>query len=228
MFLIVQNDPHCPAGSCAPIIEARAASFRVVAGYDDLAFPDPTRFQGVIVLGGEMSVYATERFPYLDRVRSLMRECVDRQVPLFGICLGGQLLAQVLGGTVSSPSSHGEKGIHSVTLTEAGAGDPLFAGLAETFTTFQMHNDSFTLPPSATLLAHSAACPVQAFRYGATAYAVQFHPEVDRDIVSCWSEFPPPEPDLVRQYEVGRAAYDADSRRIIGNFVSLALRRYLS
>jgi GMP synthase-like glutamine amidotransferase len=150
-----------------------------------------------------------------------MRLCVDRAVPLLGICLGGQLLAQLLGGTVSSPSPHGERGIGAVTLTPAGVADPLFREVPPTFTTFQLHNDSFSVPPGATLLASSRACPAQAFRQ-ANAYGLQFHPEVDRDIVSCWSALPPAEPDLARQFDASREPFDRASHRILLNFLSLA------
>lgn len=223
MFVIVQNDPHCPPGSCLQLLEAAGQPFQTLAAYLDQPFPDPSRLSGVIVLGGDMGVHQTESFPYLDRVRAFMGRALEAGTPLLGICLGGQLLAQVAGGTVASPSHHGEKGICRVSLTEAGASDPLFSGVPNPFVTFQLHDDSFTPPPAATLLARSEACPAQAFRLGATGYGVQFHPEVDRAIVGCWSGMSQPPVDLLPGFQSAQGAFDAASHAILANFISLAL-----
>lgn len=223
MFLIVQNDPECPAGTCAGLLSARGDRYRTVAGYSGDPFPDPLSLAGVIVLGGEMSVYQTERFPYLDRVRHFIAAALKAKTPLLGICLGGQLLAQVAGGTVASPSRHGEKGISRVDLNDDGLADPLFAGLGRSFTTFQLHNDSFTVPPSGTLLASSPACPAQAFRLGGCAYGVQFHPEVDPSIVAAWGAFSFPAEDYLAGFLAQKSAFDAASTAILANFLSLAL-----
>ena len=222
MFLIVQNDPDCPLGTIAGVIEEAGRSFRVAPAYRETPFPPLAGLAGVIVLGGEMGVYQTERYPYLDRVRAFMKETVAAGVPLLGICLGGQLLAQVLGGEVRSPSPHGEKGSHPVRLTGAGRLDPLFRGVPDPFSAFQLHNDSFAPPPSALLLADSAACPAQAFRFAENAYGVQFHPEVDRAIVARWSELSPGEAEILASFDHHRAASDGPSRRILANFVELA------
>jgi len=223
MFVIVQNDPQCPPGSCPELLAAAGVPQRTVAAYRDEPFPEPEKLSGVIVLGGDMGVHETERYPYLDRVRGFMGRSLQAGTPLLGICLGGQLLAQVAGGAVASPSPHGERGICRVSLTPAGAADPLFFGVPSPSVTFQLHNDSFTPPPGATLLANSPACPAQAFRLGATAYGVQFHPEVDRSIVRCWCALSSPPLDLLPGFLASQTAFDAASRTILANFISLAL-----
>jgi GMP synthase (glutamine-hydrolysing) len=222
MFLIVQNDPHCPAGSCLQLIASAGHTCLCVDAYSGEPFPELAKLTGIIVLGGDMGVHETERFPYLDRVRCFMGQALQAGIPLLGICLGGQLLAQLAGGTVSSPSPHGEKGICQVNLTPDGAADPLFLGLPNPFVTFQLHNDSFSLPPGATLLAYSGACPAQAFRLGGNAYGVQFHPEVDCPIVAQWSAISQPTLDLVPGFLASKAAFDAASHAILSNFISLA------
>ena len=223
MFVIVQITPQCPPGICLKLLAVSGHPHGTVAAYLDEPFPDPMRLTGVIVLGGEIGVYETARFPYLDRVRNFMEAALQAGTPLLGICLGGQLLAQVAGGTVASPSPHGEKGICPVSLTGAGAADPLFSGVPSPFVTFQLHDDSFTPPPGAALLAGSAACPAQAFRLGASAYAVQFHPEVDRAIVGCWDEMSQSRFGLLTEFQSSQTTYDAVSRTILSNFISLAL-----
>jgi len=222
MFAIIQNDPHCPAGGCASVLAASGQPFRIVAAYREEPLPDPAGLTGAIVLGGEMGVYETGSFPHLERVRALMAEALRAGTPLLGICLGGQLLAQVAGGLVSSPSRHQEKGVCLVELNEQGASDPLFAGVATPFVTFQLHDDSFTVPPGATLLAGSAACPAQAFRLGDCAYGLQFHPEADPAIVSDWGACSTPPTDFLAVFLADQLPFEAASQRILANFISLA------
>jgi len=221
VFVIIQNDPLCPPGSCLQLLAASGLPYCTVAAFRGEPSPDPGKLCGVIVLGGDMGVYETERFPYLEQVRSFIGKSLLAGTPLLGICLGGQLLAQVAGGQVASPSAHGENGICQVTLTAAGASDPLFFGVESPFVTFQLHNDSFTPPPGATLLADSKACPAQAFRLG-NAYGVQFHPEVDRAIVGCWEGLSHPPLNLVPDFLASQTAFVAPSHAILANFISLA------
>ena len=223
MFVLVQNDPQCPPGIIAGLIAASGHPFLTVAAYRNAPFPDPSRATGVIVLGGEMGVHDNEEFPHLARVRSLIAETLRVGTPLLGICLGGQLLSQVAGGSVASPSPHGEQGICRVDLTGEGTRDPLFAGIDSCFVTFQLHNDSFTTPPGALLLASSPACPAQAFRLGSCAYGLQFHPEVDRAIVSCWGSLSHPPKEFLPEFLAEKASFDAASRTMLANFALLAL-----
>lgn len=222
MFIIVQNDSQCPAGSCDTLFASSGHRVRTVASYRAEPFPDPAGVTGVIVLGGEMGVHDTERFPHLLRVQGFLSRVLEAETPLLGICLGGQLLAHLAGGRVSSPSPHGEKGICEVTLNQEGASDPLFSGVPNPFVTFQLHDDSFTVPPAATLLAGSAACPAQAFRLGRHAYGLQFHPEVDRTIVSAWGALSAPPLDFLPGFLRSEVPFNAASRAILSNFISLA------
>jgi GMP synthase-like glutamine amidotransferase len=222
MFLIIQNDPQCPSGSCSELLTSAGRPFRTLACYEEHDFPDPAALTGVIVLGGEMGVHDSGEFPYLARVMEFMRRTLRAGTPLLGICLGGQLLAQATGGTVSSPSPHGEQGVCQVTLNRAGADDPLFRGLPSPFTTFQLHNDSFSPPPDAVLLADSPACPAQAFRLGESAYGLQFHPEVDRAIVSAWGALSTPPIDFLSAFLAAEAPFKAASHLLLANFLDLA------
>ncbi|GFO56995.1 GMP synthase [Geomonas sp. Red276] len=223
MFLIIQNDPECPPGSLTSLLESAGEPYRCEHAYAKEALPDPASCTGVIVLGGDMGAHDTGRFPYLLTVGDFMLRTHAAGIPLLGICLGGQLLAKVTGGLVSSPSPHGEKGICRVLLNEAGAADPLFAGVDRAFVTFQLHNDSFTPPAGATLLAGSPACPAQAFRLGTATYGVQFHPEVDRAIVSSWGALSNPPCDFLTGFRFEEEAFRASSTAILSNFISLAL-----
>jgi GMP synthase (glutamine-hydrolysing) len=146
-------------------------------------------------------------------------------VPFLGICLGGQLLADVLGAQVSA-NCCGEMGTLAVELTAQGRQDPLLTGVSSPFTTFQWHNDSFALPPAAELLAASAHCPHQAFRFGNNAYALQFHPEVNPAIVELWSRETPATAGLVGRFVSEfidqQQSYQQAADRILHNFLKLS------
>ena len=111
----------------------------------------------------------------------LLREVVARDVPFLGGCYGVGTLGSFLGATIDDRYAE-PISIVPVTLTDAGAADPLLAGLPRTFDAFVGHKEAISvLPPPAVLLASSPGCPVQMFRVGANVYATQFHPELDVD-----------------------------------------------
>lgn len=183
MICLVQNDFRVAPGLYAPFVAGgRGTLVRAFAG-DPL--PDPAGLGALIVLGGTMGADDDADYPYLRGVRALMSGALEREVPLLGICLGGQLLAQILGAAVTR-QCRSEHGMHPVSLTAAGMADPLFAGFPPSFPAFQWHSDSFDLPPASTHLASTAGCPGQSFRYR-QAVGLQFHPEVDRALVAAWS-----------------------------------------
>jgi GMP synthase-like glutamine amidotransferase len=225
MLIIIQNDPEVPVGAFADYLAEAGTPFTIVRPYLGEALPPTREAAAVIVLGGAMGVHDTDRHPFLAEMKGLIRACVDHDIPYLGICLGGQLLADASGGRVI-PNSCGEKGALPVRLTPAGKVDPLFAGVPEEFVTFQWHNDCFTLPEGAALLASSAACTGQAFRIGARAYGVQFHPEVNLTIVDCWARWGEETAPAVVEYLSAFAAtevhYRNVSRRLLGNFIALA------
>jgi GMP synthase-like glutamine amidotransferase len=109
---------------------------------------------------------------------------VADDIPVWGVCLGAQLLAAALGARVYEGPTP-EVGIHQVLLTDEGAADPLFGALPGAFDVLQWHADTFELPAGATLLASSPAYPHQAFRY-ARCYAVQFHLEAPAALAAEW------------------------------------------
>ena len=130
-----------------------------------------------------------DSYPNLITEVDIIREAVERDMSVLGICLGAQLLAKALGGAVSRNAVR-EIGWHDVELTEAGRNDPVLSTFAPTQEVFQWHEDGITLPPEAELLATSPASAVQAFRYGEHAYGFQFHLETNRPLIDRWLNVP--------------------------------------
>jgi GMP synthase (glutamine-hydrolysing) len=146
---------------------------------------------GLVLLGGGLMPDDDERAPFLKRERALVSEAMTAAVPVLGICLGAQLLAHVAGGEVTAKSGETERGSCAVDLLAAAGDDPLFAGLTcyDELRMIQNHQDSITtLPPGAVHLATSEECRVQAFRVGAAAWGVQFHPEASAARLADWDE----------------------------------------
>lgn len=150
--------------------------------------PDWRDFAGTIVMGGPMGAYEDDEHPWLTAEKRMLREAVEAGHPVWGVCLGAQLLAAALGARVY-PGPQAEVGLLDVELTEAAAADPVFGAAPRRFPTLQWHGDTFDLPEGATLLASSPAYENQAFSY-ARAYALQFHLEVSPELAAEWGEVP--------------------------------------
>lgn len=142
---------------------------------------------GIIVTGSHAMV--TERADWSERTAAWLRDAVERQIAVLGICFGHQLLADALGGRVAYIPGGPEFGTVEAILTEKALTDPLFAGLPRTIAVQTSHYQAVTqLPPGATLLASSEKDPHSAFRCGARAWGVQFHPEYDAGIANAYVE----------------------------------------
>lgn len=184
-------------------------------------------YGAVLVFGGAMHVDQEDRHGWLRDERVLLRRLVAEEVPVLGVCLGGQLLAKALGAHVRRmPSS--EVGWFDVDLTEEAASDPLFAGLPTRFPAFQWHTYRFELPEGATALARNDRC-LQAFRAGTAAWAIQFHAEVTRGSVEVWIRTSKPEDDgavdfprLLAESERRIAGWNALGKELCQRFLAVA------
>lgn len=150
------------------------------------ALPDP-RGEGdaVVVYGGAESANDDDELsPYISTELAWIEDWMATDKPYLGFCLGGQMLARVLGGTVTPhPDAHYEIGYVPIRPTEAANG---FLGALEHV--YHWHKEGFSVPAGATLLATGSVFPHQAFRYGAHAYGLQFHPEVTKGVMARWLE----------------------------------------
>jgi GMP synthase-like glutamine amidotransferase len=150
--------------------------------------PDWREFAGTIVMGGPMGAYEEEAHPWLVEEKLAIGAAARAGHPVWGVCLGAQLLAGALGAEVY-PGAEAEVGLLPVELTPAAADDPVFGAAPPSFPTLQWHGDTFDLPPGATLLASSPAYRSQAFVFE-RAYGLQFHLEVSPALAAEWGEVP--------------------------------------
>jgi GMP synthase-like glutamine amidotransferase len=149
------------------------------------AGPPPDEFDALMVFGGSMHVDQNDQHLWLDPEKEFLRDALGRGVPILGVCLGSQLLAEAAGAAphrISEP----EIGWYDIEITEAGAADPLLGPLAPSVELFEWHHYVAPLPPGAVELARTPAC-VQAFRIeGKPAWGLQFHAEVTREDLFSW------------------------------------------
>jgi GMP synthase (glutamine-hydrolysing) len=221
-LLVVQHEASSPLGLLAAAAAAAGVELDVVEAPGQQV---PTRLDGadgLVVLGGVMDADETDDYPHLERTEALIRDAA-RSAPVLGICLGGQLAANALGGRAHPGPAGEELGWIRVELTEAGRADPVLGALREPAEVFSWHHDAFDPPPGATLLAGGAVYPNQAFRCGSVV-AVQFHPEVDGPLLAGWwagSTPPPayPEADAV----AGADRNAANARRLLEAFCRAAV-----
>jgi GMP synthase-like glutamine amidotransferase len=145
----------------------------------------------LVVMGGPMDVWETDKHPWLLPEIAAIRYWVGAlKRPYLGICLGHQLLAVAMGGTVGLMPAP-EVGLAEVALTEAGCTDKLLAGFPPRLETFQWHGAEVkTLPESAVVLAGNDACTVQAMRVGPHAWGFQYHVEITPSTVAEWGAVP--------------------------------------
>jgi GMP synthase (glutamine-hydrolysing) len=157
---------------------------------------DPGDYGAVLTFGGAMHADQADRHPWLADEKALLASLLESGVPLLGVCLGSQILAEAAGGSARR-ASEPEIGWYEVEVTEDGAEDPLLGPLAPRFTAFEWHSYEFDLPPGATALASSAIC-LQAYRVGAAAWGIQFHAEVSASDAENWIDDYRSDEDAVR------------------------------
>jgi GMP synthase (glutamine-hydrolysing) len=179
---------------------------------------DPLDYDAVLVLGGAMNVGEGGRFPWIADEKALLRELLEQERPLLGLCLGGQLLAAAASAEPRR-ASRPEIGWHRVEVTAEGANDPLLGPLAPSFEAFQWHSYEFPLPPGAVPLATNAVC-LQAARLGESAWALQFHPEVNAADAHHWIEDYRGDPDAIR-IGINPAVLGRETEQKIGPFNQL-------
>lgn len=151
--------------------------------YKGDGLPPQNDFDWLIVMGGPMNIYEETKYPWLRTEKEFLREAIAQGKAVIGLCLGGQLIADVIGGRVSQ-NQYKEIGWLPVTVSERARKSPLFSFFPPQPTVFQWHGDTFiTLPNDAECIAQSEACCHQAFVYKKRVFGFQFHLENTSKII---------------------------------------------
>lgn len=180
--LVLTHGYDIPAGHLGEVLAEAGIPTETVPLYAGAVIPDHLDWSAVVSLGGLMGAYEDERYPYLREEKRYLRDAVAAEVPVLGICLGCQLLADTLGGKAYR-ALDSEVAVEAVSLTPLGAKDAVVSELDGP--TLIWHQDTWELPPDGHLLAETRY--PQAFRKG-SALGIQPHPEASPEIVKAWMD----------------------------------------
>ncbi len=170
-LLIIQHESDTPPGSTLEWADQRSLNFQIWKIYEGSQAPvEADQVGAVLICGGSMDTWEEQKYPWLKIEKNYIQQCLQLQKPLFGLCLGSQLLAEALGGKVYSMNKW-EAGFVPVQLLEEDHRE---------LEVFHWHQFTFDLPPGAQLIATHEFCPNQAFRHGPNIVATQFHPEATK------------------------------------------------
>jgi GMP synthase (glutamine-hydrolysing) len=220
-ILYLIHDQALKESRVADRLVERGAAITWCSHRDGDALPeDASQFDGIVVGGGMDSVNDALRLPYMARELEFVRRAVAQGTPYFGICLGAQILAAAFGAKVGPREDRRvECGYHPIAATAAG-GD-LFAGISHAYS---YHVEGAELPDGAVALAASPDYPNHAFRLGANAYGVQFHPDCRPDMIRGWVAYSPettamPGAQTLPEQLASAAAHDAGMSRWLDRFL---------
>ncbi len=183
--LIFQHKSYEGPGYLAECLEARQVPYRIVRVDQGEAVPtDSDGASGLVFMGGPMSV--NDNLPWIGVELALIRKAQERDIPMLGHCLGGQLISKALGGEVTR-NAHREFGWLPVERVEAGLNHPWIAGLPQRFEVFHWHGETFSIPEGAERVLGSDLCANQAFIAG-KSLGLQCHPEMTEAMTRTWAE----------------------------------------
>lgn len=173
---ILQHVPFEGPGSIEDWATARGHTLTTTRFFAQEAFPSLDRFDLLVVMGGPMSIHDEHLYNWLKGEKWFVKEAIEAGKPVLGICLGAQLIAEVLGGKVYQGEQK-EIGWYPIELDQDFSRTPLGKQWPTSPTVFHWHGETFTLPPNTQRIATSKVCANQGFIYQDRVVALQFHLE---------------------------------------------------
>lgn len=186
-ILVVEHEAMCPPAHVGTWLVEAGAELELCRPWAGDALPPPTSYDALVVLGGSMGAGDDALHHWIGPVKELVREAVGDGTPTLGICLGHQLVAAALSGTVERNPRGQQVGLFDVGWLPEAAADDLVAAVGPV-RGVQWNNDIVTsLPEGAVPLARTPAGELQVARFAPRAWGVQLHPEADGPVVASWA-----------------------------------------
>lgn len=188
-ILVVEHQESCPPALVGEWLAEAGCTLEVCRPYAGDALPRLTSYDAVLVMGGDMGAHDDEAHPWLTPLKAEIRDAVAAGTPLLGICLGHQVMAVALGGSVERNPRGQTVGMQPVGWTAEAAADAWAGARTGAEVAVHWNNDIVvSLPEGAVVLARTPGGEVQVARFGPRAWGIQAHPEVDAAIVTRWAE----------------------------------------
>lgn len=178
----IQHIPFEDLASIAEWVQVRGHQLSHTRMFTEDPFPPIETIDWLIIMGGFMSTGDEAEYPWLVQEKQFIGEAIAQGKVVLGICLGAQLIAEVLGARVYR-NTHKEIGWFPIAFTDAARQSPLFDFFPRHIEVFHWHGDTFELPSGATHMAWSEGCQNQAFVLGDRVVGLQFHIEMTRESV---------------------------------------------
>jgi len=166
-------------GSIATWAAARQYPVTATHLYKGDRLPEQGSFDCLVIMGGPLNIYEHEAYPWLTAEKRFIEMAIQNNKTIIGVCLGAQLLADVLGQKVYT-GRHKEIGWFPIYKTDQARQNPSARFLPDTVEVFHWHGDTFDIPAGALHLARSEACAGQGFIYDRRVVGLQFHLEITR------------------------------------------------
>jgi GMP synthase (glutamine-hydrolysing) len=187
-FLVVEPEPACPPAHLGTWLDDAGAELEVCRPWAGEEVPGLAGYDAFMILGGSMSAHDDATHPWLTTAKDRVREAADAGVPTLGVCLGHQLIAVALGGTVGVNPRGQQVGLYDVGWRPEAVDDQLVSGLPSAMRGIQWNTDLVTaLPDGAVALAETAEGELQVARFAPTVWGVQLHPEADEPVLRSWA-----------------------------------------
>ena len=231
--LVVQPEDMCPPALVGRWLVDAGCTVEVCRPYAGDELPDPASYDGFVVLGGSMGANDDDDHAWLGPVKERIRAAATAEVPTLGICLGHQLAAVALGGTVEVNPRGQQLGLLEVGWGAEAQDDPLVGPLATARRGVHWNNDVVTRLPEGGVALARAGGAVQAARHASSVWGVQLHPEADLEVVRPWAASDEgshrargiDQDALLRDIDVARAELDEAWRPLARSFAALARDR---
>ena len=186
--LVITHTASESPGTLSEWLPAAGVELDVIEPWNGGRVPDRVEADALIVMGGPQQAWDDNSAPWLRQTKQLLRTATRAGLPVLSICLGGQLLAEAMGGRVRPGDEGPELGARLISKRDAAMDDPLFREIPLSPVVVQWHWDAITeLPAHSVQLAASTRYANQAFRVGAKAYGLQFHIEAPAEMVAAWA-----------------------------------------
>ncbi|MFK7858754.1 MAG: type 1 glutamine amidotransferase [Granulosicoccus sp.] len=183
-YLFVKHSPNWNVDRCTRWMQTNGKTVDWCYPVDEDPFPDPAAYAGVVVFGGANSANDCASHEWVRRELHFVEQCLEKDTAFFGICLGAQILARALGADVRPHESE----LKEVGFCRVDPVEPASPYLTSPLTVMQWHSEGFDLPPGTQRIATGDDFPNQAYALSDRVIGLQFHPEVNSDVLAIWHE----------------------------------------